>query len=169
MFEYFSLHCGDQPPNLGFDKPFKCLVLIREDVTDTWRGKVSRWLVESGCLWMMAWGRDCSLWDDSVDCANIEMFPGDIPDDKFVITTWHSDETLEDVVWFATFSASHPDVLLEKLVVLDIGSDARKEEIAALIEKCQREASEEAVAKPRPSRFGLRWLERLFRVSVQRV
>ncbi|GKX35352.1 MAG: hypothetical protein MnENMB40S_29700 [Rhizobiaceae bacterium MnEN-MB40S] len=167
MFEYFNLHCGDQPPNLGFDKPFKCLVLIREDVTHTWRDRVSRWLVESGCLWMMAWGRDCSLWDDSVDCANIEMFPGDKPDDKFVITTWHNDETLEDVVWFATFSASHSSVTLEKLVVLDIGPDARKDEISALIEKCQLEARQEAVAKPRPSRFALRWLERLFRVPVQ--
>ncbi|MBW8637668.1 hypothetical protein K1W69_10765 [Hoeflea sp. WL0058] len=161
MFEYFNLRGGDQPPDLGFDKPFKCLVLIREDVTDTWRVAMSRWLVASGCLYMMAWGRDCILWDDSVDCANIEKFPGDIPDDKFVITSWHNDETLEDVVDFATFSANHSRVPLETLVVLDIGPDSRKDEIAALIEKCRREALEEAAAKPRPSRFRLRWLERL--------
>ncbi len=54
IFEYFNLRGGDQPPNLGFDKPFKCLVLIREDVTDTWRDAMSRWLVASGCLYMMA-------------------------------------------------------------------------------------------------------------------
>ncbi|MEO4042030.1 hypothetical protein AAFN47_10535 [Hoeflea sp. CAU 1731] len=167
MFEYISLHSGDQSPNLGFDKPFKCLVMIREDVTDTWRDEVSRWLVESGCLWMMAWGRDCSLWDDSVDCANIEKFSGDIPHDKFVITTWHNDETLEDVVCFATFSANHSSVPLEKLVVLDIGPDAGKNEISALIGKCRFEARQEAAVKPRPSRFRLRWLERLFRVSIQ--
>lgn len=147
IFEYFNLRGGDQPPNLGFDKPFKCLVLIREDVTDTWRDAMSRWLVESGCLWMMAWGRDCSLWDDSVDCATIEKFPGDVPDDKFVVTTWHNDETLEDVVSFAMFSANHSRVPLEKLVVLDIGPGGRDEEIAALIEKCPREALEEAAAK----------------------
>ncbi len=44
------------------------------------------------------------------------MFPGDIPDDKFVMTTWHNDETLEDVVSFATFSANHSSVPLEKPV-----------------------------------------------------
>ena len=108
---------------------------------------MSRWLVASGCLYMMAWGRDCSLWDDNVDCANIKNFTGDIPDDKFIMTTWHNDETLEDVVDFATFSANHSRVPLETLVVLDIGPDVRKDEIAALIEKCQREALEEAAAK----------------------
>jgi hypothetical protein len=42
---------------------------------------------------MMAWGRECSSWDDSVDWANIDKF-GDspIPDDECVVTTWHEDE-----------------------------------------------------------------------------
>ena len=70
----------------------------------------------------MAWGLDCSLWHDSVDSANIEKFiPNDIPDDQFVMTTWHKGDSLEEVLRFAKFDAllSYDEVPLDKLLVLD--------------------------------------------------
>lgn len=82
---------------------------------------------------MMAWGKDCSSWDDSVDLANLEQFgSGEIPDEKFVMTTWHEDEPLEDVIWFAKFSALHPTTPLENVLFLHIGSTDRQSEFKDL-------------------------------------
>jgi len=101
MLKYLTLKNGDEPKEIDDLKPFKCVVLISEDVSVGWRASVSKWLVNSGCLYMMAWGRECSAWDDSVDKANCERFDcGDIPDGQFVMTTWHDDDSLEDVSHF---------------------------------------------------------------------
>jgi hypothetical protein len=126
MFEYIPLRSGSLLESTERFRPFKCVVLISEDVTAEWQQAVSRWLVASGCLYMMAWGVECSSWDDSVDLANLEQFDfGEIPDAEFVMTTWHRDEPLEDVFHFAKFAANHPTVEVENLVVLDIGLSGR--------------------------------------------
>lgn len=127
MLTYLALRDGDELKNFNSPRPYKCLVLVSKEVTDSWRQTVSEWLVSSGCLYMMAWGMECSVWDDSVDLANLEEFDfGDIPDDKLVTTTWHQNEPLGDVIHFAKFAAHHPIVELEKLVVLDIGKSGRQ-------------------------------------------
>ena len=85
---------------------------------------------------MMAWGRECSAWDDSVDKANCERFDcGDIPDGQFVMTTWHDDDSLEDVSHFAKFLANHPTTQLENVLVLDIGQSGRQELMEILYEQ----------------------------------
>jgi hypothetical protein len=86
----------------------------------------------------MAWGLDCSLWDDSVDYANIEKCgDGGIPDDQFVITTWHTGDTLEEVVRFAKIDAisSYTDEPLTNLLVLDLRDEGRAEVIKELFKK----------------------------------
>ena len=83
----------------------------------------------------MAWGVDCSLWDDSVDHADLERFGySDIPEDEFVMTTWHEGDTLEEVFWFARHVATqtYDDRSLERLLVLDLGPVERSATIAAL-------------------------------------
>mgnify|MGYP001548401509 CR=1 FL=1 len=54
---YHQLAPGAEPPSLGEIEPFAAVVIIEEDVTWEWRAKISRWLVDSGCLFMMAWDR----------------------------------------------------------------------------------------------------------------
>ena len=74
-------------------------------------------------------GRGCSSWDDSVDLSNVEAFDfADIPDDQFVMTTWHSDESLAEVLWFSKYTASHPTVELDKTLLLHISSESREQE-----------------------------------------
>jgi hypothetical protein len=88
--------------------------VVEEPVTVEWRALVSRWLVEADCLFMMAWGHECSLWDDSVDFANLERFDfGDVPDRHFVMTTWHEKESLNEVFWFAKHAAYVVDSSVE--------------------------------------------------------
>ena len=123
------------PSQLG---KYKCLLLIERVVEDGFRNQLSRSLVDSGCLHAMAWGLDCSLWDDSVDYANIEKFgDGGIPDDQLVMTTWHTDDSLEDVVRFAKIDAifSYTDEPLTKLLVLDLRDESRAEVIEELFNR----------------------------------
>lgn len=128
---YLHLKPGQTPPEAGVG-PFKTVVVIDAPVTREWRHLISAWLVRSGCLYMMAWGPDCSLWDDSVDHANfVEFDYGDIPDDKFVLTTWHDGEPLSEAFWFAARTAHHPDVKLKRTLIVDISQGDRRRQLLA--------------------------------------
>ncbi len=78
---------------------------------------------------MMAWGKESSSWDDSVDLENLDPFGyGEIRDDIFIMTTWHDDAPLTEVVWFAKYSANHPTIELENVLFLHIGAAERQNE-----------------------------------------
>jgi hypothetical protein len=128
---YLHLQPNQTPPDIRIS-PFRAVVVIDDPVSDEWRGLASEWLVRSGCLYMVAWGLDCSLWDDSVDHANLAAFDyGDIPDDKFVMTTWHDREPLSEAFWFAAHSALHPDIDLTRTLVVHISHEERREQLLA--------------------------------------
>jgi hypothetical protein len=119
--------------------PFRAVVVIGASYSTDWQKQVSDWLVRSGCLYMIAWGPDCTTWDDSVDwsvCAEFDY--GDIPDDRFVMTTWHENEPLDEVFWFAQFCANHPDVELRSSLIIHI---AEAEDRLGLIERFEAAAS----------------------------
>ena len=110
-----------QLPTIGQLGPFKAVLVLEQAVAQDWQDQVSEWLVRSGCLYMMAWGEECSSWDDSVDWANITVTGlDDIPDDQFVMTTWHDDEPLAETFWFAGWTAHHPTVSLEDVIIIHI-------------------------------------------------
>ena len=127
---YIHLRPGSVAPELADKTPFVAVVAISSEVSNNWRNEVSDWLVESGCRYMLAWGLDCSLWDDSVDWANLEKYEyKDVPDDKSIMTTWHEDESLDSVFWFAKTSAVHGSFELTRLIILDICAETREETI----------------------------------------
>jgi len=129
---YLHLPSGQQPPLLKEAASFKVVVVIEQAVEAEWQSLVSDWLVESRCLYMMAWGIDCSSWDDSVDHANLSAFDfGEIPDDSFVMTTWHADEPLREAFWYAAHTACHPTVALDRTMIVDISAKARMTELLA--------------------------------------
>lgn len=119
---------SDLPPLDG--QPFAAIVVIEADVTELWRCDVSRWLVEGGCRYMLAWGKGCGDWDDSVDEANEEAHAyDDIPDEAFVVTTWHDDEELEEVFWFAKHRAAHPSLQLDRVLIVHVAEAPREQEL----------------------------------------
>jgi len=107
--------------------PFKALVIVDEAVATAWRDTVCEWLVESGCLYCCVWGVACEAWHDEVDHANIRAFDGGaIPDDQFVMTTWHEKESLSEALWFVGIAAEHPSVDLAQTVILHVAQRERK-------------------------------------------
>ena len=130
MAEYVHI-ADDQPlPDIGHLKPYKAVVVIEEVVSPERQKAISRWLVDTGCLYMMAWGPGCSGWDDSVDLANLEDYDyKEVPDDDFVMTTWHEDERLEEVFWFSKNNAYHPTKELENAVIVHLGGADKNAEL----------------------------------------
>jgi hypothetical protein len=101
--------------------------MVEKSVSPEWQEQVSDWLVKSGCKYMMAWGKKCSSWDDSVDLAILKKFNyGDIPDDNFVMTTWHEDEPLKEVFWYAKNNAVHHTIEVENTLLLHISLDSKE-------------------------------------------
>ncbi|MEP3653517.1 MAG: hypothetical protein ABJO36_01360 [Litorimonas sp.] len=136
--QYIHLPPDTVPSAVVASRPFSAVVIITEEVEAEWRHVVSEWLVKEGCLCMMAWGTDCSRWDDSVDVANLEAHSwGDIPKGQSVMTTWHDDELLSEVFWNA--DNSNFEWLEQKhfkhLVILDISETNREVQMKELYAK----------------------------------
>jgi len=113
--------------------PFIAIVLVDAEVLETWMWDACRWLVAAGCRYALVWGQDCEAWHDAIDDASLEAFDyDDIPEDRFVLTTWHEDEDMEEVFWFAKHRAAHPVVPLNTTLVLHLAATARQDEIEAL-------------------------------------
>jgi hypothetical protein len=133
--EYLQVSGNNQLLNISYLQPFKCVVIIEELISTEEQKNISRWLVNSGCLYMMAWGVESSSWDDSVDYANLELFDyEDIPDEYLVMTTWHEHESLKDVFWFCKNSVQHEIYILENVLILHITNQNRCEETLRLYE-----------------------------------
>lgn len=133
--KYLHLKPGDVLPAIDELRPFKAVVVVEDDVSQMWLWDASRWLASSGCLYMMAWGKDCSSWDDAVDEANLEQFNyEEIPDDQLIMTTSHEDEDLSEVFWFAKHKALHPAHDLKNVLILHISNTEKRKELEAAYE-----------------------------------
>lgn len=133
---YLQLRPEGELPQLDRLAPFIAVLAVDEIVPEMWQWEVSRWLVASGCRYLLAWGKNCDSWAESVDDANLEAFDyEDIPADKVVMTTTHEDEELEEVFWFAKNRARHPALALGTTVVLHIAERGRRDEFEALYAK----------------------------------
>ena len=139
---YLHIKAEARLPDSPIQAPFSAVVVIETTVSTTWREAVSRWLVAGGCLYMMAWGVDCALWDDSVDYASLERVDfGDIPDSSLIMTTWHADWPLDKVFRFAQHQAKHPVAQLQKVLIVDIRNEGRRD---ALLSRFARAGERDA-------------------------
>ena len=132
---YLRIEPNGQIPEYDGPSPYKAIVAVEAVVEHQWQWRLSRWLVDTGCLYMMAWGNDCSSWDDSVDYANMEQFDlKPIPKDKDVMTTWHENETISQVFDFSKRHARlvNETIQLRDTVVVHISTVDAKEEFERL-------------------------------------
>lgn len=120
-------------PHFAATTPFKAIVIIETEVSADWQYKLCRDLIDAHCLYALAWGTCCSSWDDAFDWANLEKFDfGEIPEQEFVITTWHENDTLFELFEFAKNAAKHPARELSKVLIVDIRTNSREMELLAL-------------------------------------
>ena len=113
--------------------PFIAIVLVEDEVIDTWMWDASRWLVAAGCRYVLAWGKACAAWNEAVDEASQEAADyEDVAPERQVLTASFEDDDMEEVFWFARHRAAHPGAPLDTTLILHIAASERKDEIEAL-------------------------------------
>ena len=135
--DYLHLSPNDPPPPVEA-RPHRVVLIAQQAARQDWRNEVASWLVASGCLYFIAWGVDCEAWHDAVDWTVLEALDfGDIPDDRFVMTTWHDKEPLSEALWFAGNCASHPEIDLADTVIVHVAGEERRDATLKLYRESQ--------------------------------
>ena len=91
------------PGRMNFSSPnFICLIAWDSDRSSVEEiSSLVEPLIKNGGSYFCAWGNDCERVHDIID--EIDSYPyNDIgsPDDSVIMTTWHSDESLEETLYF---------------------------------------------------------------------
>lgn len=103
--------------------PYLLLIAIHSPLVNTqWRYDFCEWVVNNGqCFHAMTWGFDCSLWKLDLDLSYIEKFNYDPPDVGAFLTTWHSNETFNEVLQLAKlFTGYAKNEDFEQVVLMNI-------------------------------------------------
>lgn len=130
-FKYLHLSPESELPALEGLRAFRAVIVVEADVPETMMWDVSRWLVESGCLYALAWGKDAEAWREAIEDASLEAVNyEDVPDERAVQVTSHEDDDLEEVFWFARHRAAHPADLKQTLI-LHLADEPRRDELEA--------------------------------------
>jgi hypothetical protein len=106
------------------EKEFVALIYAAdENISDEERDALSGQIVASGCRYAVCAGHRGSSWDESIDMADILRSGVEVRDENLVMTTWHDDESLEDIVFFFLNNTGFDDFTAERFVVLFVGED----------------------------------------------
>lgn len=89
-------------------------------------------LIEGGCRYFVCGGPDCEWWHHLTD----ELFVSrnlDATDEErkrnHVMTTWHAEESADDVAFFFVFNTSFDDVAFDRFLVLHLGDGPNLEAV----------------------------------------
>jgi hypothetical protein len=128
--KYVHLKPGELPPAVHRADASRVVLIAEAIASSAYREAVARELIESGCLYFMSWGVECEAWHDEVDMASIQKFDfQEIPEDAFVMTSWHERESLSEVFWFCKNNAFHPTVDLKVTVLLHLAPNSNEQEL----------------------------------------
>lgn len=86
----------------GADEPYTLLMIYRDPgVIALDKQRIAHEIGATQCSSFCVWGHDAQAWELAVDkfCVEMEIFCGI---DRMILTSEHSDELLEDAVFFAT-------------------------------------------------------------------
>lgn len=101
LFQEIPIAVGTLPGEYPIKVPHYVLLLCRGDVDLDWQWKVAKWIVHSSAMTAAAWGPNTTKWDDAIDWALIlEQDEGRLDNARFILTTWHDDEPIEDTMEF---------------------------------------------------------------------
>ena len=112
---------------LAFDgRPFPCLLF---DAGGDWppdaRAHLARTLIALGCRYAVCAGRTCSRWEAEFDGAFIDLELTDSErEERFVMTTSHADEPLDDVAFFFVSSTGFRQHAFDDFLVLQRGPES---------------------------------------------
>lgn len=113
--------------------------VLAEDssLNDEEMSRLAEELVSSGCRYAVCSGYDCSKWDDAVDWAYLRTSPDYVPENhKFVMTTWHEDESLRDIAFFFVNNTVFDVFVPHNFLLLSIGGGPLARQALAEAQAC---------------------------------
>ncbi len=92
-------------------------------------------MIEHGAIWVCTWGTDCERIHDTFDEADVG--DGTKDSSEFIMTTWHTDDSLDEVVDFFLTCAFPLDQHLDTCswVAITIGDCAQYSSVEETIER----------------------------------
>lgn len=104
-----------------FEENYALLLVIASPLISVGqRDRITSDIVNSRCQYALTFGHDCEVWHDIID----ETCVGDVTcEERFIMTTWHDDEPIEDVIDFLWSNTSYEEFESERLSVVLIGID----------------------------------------------
>ena len=111
-------------------KHFACLIAWdSEETKDEDISVFLRRIIDSGAAYICSWGKGCEKVHDLADEIDIEMNPDS---DNVIMTTWHSEESLSEAIWFL-LNSTWPDTYAEKTlgstIAISVGNSSFAKEI----------------------------------------
>ena len=100
------------------------LYVAATDVSAEEQTKISESIVASGCRYAVCYGYRCSSWDDSIDLASIDAGKEEA---SLVMTSWHEEETPDDVAFFFQRNTAFDDFTAERKGLFILGSNSKIE------------------------------------------
>ncbi len=121
------------PPHLNLPSQHFALLLAwdaRGVPNETIRG-LARWLMDEGLAYLCAWGPDCKRVRHQFDLEDVGKKQVDA-DESFVVTTWHDDEPLDEVLWEFLYCTLPADDYIETCgsgLAMSVGNEEWAREI----------------------------------------
>lgn len=98
---------------------FAILRINTNQVLPEWRNQLCEQIVHSRlCIQVMVTGHECSIWDDVLDETYVAFYNNEPPIDTCFMTTWHENETLDEVIELAKIGMQFENI--SKLVIVQI-------------------------------------------------
>ena len=127
---YLQLIADAPIPALPRLQAFSAVIISEAEVSAEWQNKVSAKLIAAGCRFMLAWGNQASSWSDAVDSALLAAHDfGKIAPHDRTYTTWHDNESLDEVFAFCKHSVEHPWGRIDEVLLLHIGAEDKSIEM----------------------------------------
>lgn len=118
---------------------FPCMIWDHNgSLTEAQRTEVAKQLLQAGCRYVICGGRDCEFWHDAVDLEFVRQHVDDSEatrDAEHVMTTWHEDESPDEVAFFFVLNTNFDDHDFERFLVLHVGDGHAKAEVDAAIRR----------------------------------
>ncbi|VTS01971.1 Uncharacterized protein OS=Planctomyces brasiliensis (strain ATCC 49424 / DSM 5305 / JCM 21570 / NBRC 103401 / IFAM 1448) GN=Plabr_2303 PE=4 SV=1 [Gemmata massiliana] len=113
------------------------VVVAGSSVMPAEREVVCAEIVRQGCRYAVCAGHDCPLWEDAIDLAYLATSPDfSPPNERFIMTTQHENESLGDVVEFFRCNTAFDQFVPRRFLVLVVGgAGALAERVHSAIEE----------------------------------
>ena len=97
---------------LQFDsEAYPCLIFANQPTSIEFKSDVAERLIDTGCMYMVCGGLECELWHDIIDEVIVELkIDGNLDQSSLIMTTWHTEATMEDLAFFFTYVTHNPNI-----------------------------------------------------------